>query len=218
MQLWHLLKEVITYHRLGRWRRCFCGERRCFWPHTCSCLCLPAGLFWWWDYGQPWRKNWGRSPGWQYLRFSATPPEKTVQRWEFTALWMPGFHLTEEKKKRSCEVFLFGRSHTHTKRPNVDVKLKGSHLHCADFAVHYPLSAVLTWCMFDLCGCWSMSEQDRDLCSLPLCRSQNWCYSFSVVLRLTRLFSCSHSTLCRLQSNYSKVPLLLLLRRLQRHT
>lgn len=76
---WHLLKELITYHRLGLWQRCFCGEQQCFWPHMCSCLYLPAGLFWWRDYGQPWWKNWGHLLGRSHPRFSATPPENMFQ-------------------------------------------------------------------------------------------------------------------------------------------
>lgn len=75
----------FTYHRLGPWQRCFCGERQCFWPHTCSCLCPPAALFWWRDYGRPWWKNWGHLLGWQHPRFSATPPEKMFQLSKFTA-------------------------------------------------------------------------------------------------------------------------------------
>lgn len=73
------LKEVITYHRPGPWQRCFFAEPRCFWPHTCSCPCPPAGPFWWRDYGQPWWKNWGRSLGRSHPRFAATPPEKIFQ-------------------------------------------------------------------------------------------------------------------------------------------
>lgn len=63
-----------------------------------------------------------------------------------------GCTVNEGKKKEAVRCFYLDAI-THTKRPNVDVKLKGSRLHHADFAVHYPLSAVLTWCMFDLCGC-----------------------------------------------------------------
>lgn len=79
LYIWSLVKEVITYRRLGPWQRCFCGERQCFWPHTCSCPCPPAGLFWWQDYGQVWWKNWGRSLGRSRPRFSATPPENMFQ-------------------------------------------------------------------------------------------------------------------------------------------
>lgn len=88
-------KTVITYHRPEQWRRCFCGERQCFWPHTCSCLCPPAELFWWQDYGQRWWKNWGRPLGQSHPHFSATPPEKCVlvfkihsnRRWTVLIMW-----------------------------------------------------------------------------------------------------------------------------------
>lgn len=68
-------ERIITHHTRAPPPRCFCGERRCFWPRRCSCPCLPSGPFWWWGCGRPWWRSWGQSLGWECLRSSATPPE-----------------------------------------------------------------------------------------------------------------------------------------------
>lgn len=195
---WHSLKELITYHRLGLWQRCFCGEQQYFWPHTCSCLYLPAGLFWWRDYGQPWWKNWGHLLGRSHPRFSATPPENMFQWAKINCLsietvsscvavqWSDVMWIREIYMKMKGERYIF-RAMKQT-----EIKTEYGSTQRQNTFIYTPY-----------CYCSFYFVVARYLCSLF--------FLFWWTFKLACLFPCSHLTLCCLKSSYSMVALLLVL-------